>query len=79
MRCTLDLGMTPEFWAIIGVGVTLGLGMVRLFGCLDDHVRVRGWRRGGSRLLTILTARSVGGEPALPSVGQPDVGPQKML
>ena len=34
--------MTPEFWAIIGVGVILGLGMVKLFGRLDDHVRVRG-------------------------------------
>ena len=36
--------MTPEFWAIIGVGVTLGLGMVKLFGRLDDHVRLQGER-----------------------------------
>ena len=36
--------MTPEFWAIIGVGVTLGLGMVKLFGRLDDHVRIQGER-----------------------------------
>lgn len=43
--------MTPEFWAIIGVGVTLGLGMLRLFSRLDvridrldDHVRGQGER-----------------------------------
>ena len=36
--------MTPEFWAIIGVGVSLGVAMVRLFGRLDDHVRAQGER-----------------------------------
>ena len=43
--------MTPEFWAIIGGGVTLGLGMLRLFSRLDvridrldDHVRGQGER-----------------------------------
>ena len=36
--------VTPEFWAIIGVGVTLGLGMVRRFGRLNGHVRARGER-----------------------------------
>ena len=43
--------MTPEFWAIIGVGVALGLEMLRLFSRLDvridrldDHVRGQGER-----------------------------------
>ncbi len=43
--------MTPEFWAIIGVGVTPGLGMLRPFSRLDvridrldDHVRGQGER-----------------------------------
>ena len=43
--------MTPEFRAILGVGVRLGLGMLRLFSRLDvridrldDHVRSQGER-----------------------------------
>ncbi len=36
--------MTPEFWAIIGVGVAVISVVAGLFGRLDAHVRGQGER-----------------------------------